>query len=120
LEKKAFPGRKVCGEYLSATNLPLFERLGIVQPFLDLAGPEVTRVGLFAGRLTLRADLPRGLGERWGRALGRETLDALLLDQARRAGAAIRQPHAVTYLERCGEVWEGRAEGRDHSERFDF
>ena len=29
LERKEFPRRKVCGEYLSATNLPLLDHLGV-------------------------------------------------------------------------------------------
>ena len=37
LERAAFPRRKVCGEYLSGTNLPLFERLGLGNVFRDLA-----------------------------------------------------------------------------------
>src|SRR5262249_40994517 len=47
-EKKSFPRRKVCGEYLSATSLPLLDRLGVGEQFRDLAGPPVCRVGLFA------------------------------------------------------------------------
>jgi flavin-dependent dehydrogenase len=120
LEKKSFPRRKVCGEYLSATNLPLFERLGIVKPFLELSGPDVTRVGLFTGRLTLRSDLPRDPSNRWGRALGRESLDGLLLDKAREAGALIHQPATVTRLERLGDIWEGQAEDREMGQRWTF
>ena len=39
VERKAFPRRKVCGEYLSATNLPLLDRLGLAEYFLESAGP---------------------------------------------------------------------------------
>ena len=53
LERKPFPRRKVCGEYLSATNLPLFRHLGLADAFLDAAGPDVCRVGLFAGETIL-------------------------------------------------------------------
>src|SRR5712671_287015 len=74
LERKTFPRRKVCGEYLSATNLPLLEALGVADLFRAAAGPSVTRVGLFAGSSTLTASLPQPLGRRaeWGRALSRE------------------------------------------------
>src|SRR5438094_753055 len=88
LEKKSFPRRKVCGEYLSATTLPLLEELGFADEFEALAGPPVTRVGLFAGGSMIEAPLPIS-GDYWGRALGRETLDTLLLDAAARAGAEI-------------------------------
>jgi flavin-dependent dehydrogenase len=100
LEQKTFPRRKVCGEYLSATNLPLLEHLGIAEAFRAAAGPPVRRVGLFAGTACLGADLPRPSGRAgdWGRALGREHLDTLLLDGAARAGVAVRQPAAVVDL----------------------
>src|SRR5438105_12135779 len=67
LERKAFPRRKVCGEYLSATNLPLFQHLGVADAFHAAAGPDVRRVGLFAGAAVLSADLPRpaGNGRGW-------------------------------------------------------
>jgi flavin-dependent dehydrogenase len=95
LEQKDFPRRKVCGEYLSATNWPLFEALGLAAAFGHNAGPDVRRVGLFAGRSSICVELPQhrtgGLA-RWGRALGRERLDALLLEQAAADGACVLQP----------------------------
>src|SRR6185369_17271142 len=33
IEKSVFPRRKVCGEYVSGTSLPLFRDLGIEQQF---------------------------------------------------------------------------------------
>src|SRR5271156_5764696 len=84
VERKAFPRRKVCGEYLSATNLPLLDRLGVGNVFRTSAGPEVRRVGLFAGDVQLAADLPE-VDAGWGRALCRDRLDTLLLSNA--AGA---------------------------------
>src|SRR5271170_2576557 len=85
VERKAFPRRKVCGEYLSATNLPLFDRLGLADEFRDRAGPAVQRVALFAGNRTVTAPLPRFAARsgEWGRALGREHLDTILVDRAR-------------------------------------
>lgn len=109
LERKAFPRRKVCGEYLSATNLPLLDRLGVAAAFHDSAGPDVTRVGLFAGEAILESGLPRPDGTGWGRALARETLDTLLLHHAAGAGADVRQPWTATALERDGDGWRCRA-----------
>src|SRR5580704_6165585 len=45
VEKVSFPRRKVCGEFLSATNLPLLRHLGLAESFLELAGPDVRQVG---------------------------------------------------------------------------
>src|SRR5262245_17700806 len=41
VEKSTFPRRKVCGEFISATTLPLLRALGIADSYLALAGPEV-------------------------------------------------------------------------------
>jgi menaquinone-9 beta-reductase len=102
IERKDFPRRKVCGEYLSATNLPLFDRLGIGEIFRDLAGPPVKQVGLFAGETMTQAELPRPAqrnGE-WGRALSREHLDTWLLHHSRTAGVDTYQPWTVAALTR--------------------
>src|SRR4051794_8100714 len=109
VERKLFPRRKVCGEYLSATNLPLLDELGIGADFRGRAGPEVRRVGLYAGHTILTSNLPRfpGRVDGWGRALGRECLDTLLVEKAAAAGAEIWQPWDVRSLEygnRCGGV----------------
>jgi menaquinone-9 beta-reductase len=94
VEKKNFPRRKVCGEFISATSLPLLRELRIGEAFLEAAGPEVRRVGLFARDTVLAADMPQSSDSsaRWGRALGREHLDLLLLAAAKRAGADVWQP----------------------------
>jgi flavin-dependent dehydrogenase len=117
VERKTFPRWKVCGEYLSATNLPLLERLGLAEYFLDSAGPPVNRVGLFAGNAVLSAELPRPGGRTagWGHALGREHLDTFLLDRAARAGAAVYQPYSVAALHRDGIGFHcrARAHGKD-------
>ncbi len=97
VEKQRFPRRKVCGECIAASNLPLLEALGIGADFMATAGPEQRQVALMFGERTVIADLPAAPGprHRWGRALGRETLDTLLLDAARNAGAVVLQPWAV-------------------------
>ena len=102
LEKTPFPRRKVCGEFISATTLPLFRALGIEETFLDMAGPPVRKVGVYAGEHMLMAPMPvnGAASERWGRALGREHLDTLLLDSARQAGVDVKQPWVATKLAR--------------------
>jgi menaquinone-9 beta-reductase len=102
VEKAAFPRRKVCGEFISATTLPLLHEIGVGEAFSNFAGPEVRRVGLFANDTTLAAPLPHPtvLSCRWGRALGREHLDLLLLDAAARAGARVWQPWSAIELRR--------------------
>jgi flavin-dependent dehydrogenase len=62
----------------------------------------VRRVGVFANDVQLAATMPTTANapDPWGRALGREHLDLLLLQAAARAGATIRQPAKVTALRR--------------------
>ena len=97
VERQHFPRRKVCGECIAASNLPLLQALGIGAAVDACAGPELRRVTFWHGDDAVTADLPAADHERhaWGRALGRETLDGLLLEQARAAGASVFQPWVV-------------------------
>lgn len=108
VEKRSFPRRKVCGECIAASNLPLLEALGIGPAFEAIAGPELRKVALMRGDQTIIADLPAAAHEkyRWGRALGRETLDTLLIEQAGAAGAHVLQPYFVQAIE--GEIGNWR------------
>lgn len=102
VEKQAFPRRKVCGECIAASNLPLLQALGIdLAAFKAAAGAPLRRVAVLQGAQQLDFDLPAAprAGMEWGHALGRETLDPLLLDLAREAGAVVWQPWAVDALE---------------------
>jgi flavin-dependent dehydrogenase len=101
VEKQAFPRRKVCGECIAASNLALLDALGIGEKFRAIAGPPLRRVAWCTGETTIETDLPPladGLhpgSQPWGRTLGREHLDTLLLDRARELGATILQPCTV-------------------------
>jgi len=112
IEKQCFPRRKVCGECIAASNLPLLEALGIGPAFEAGAGPELRKVALMRGDRSIVADLPAAAHQkyRWGRALGRETLDTLLLEQARAAGAQVLQPWSVHAID--GAVGDWRCEVR--------
>lgn len=100
VEKAAFPRRKVCGEFLSATNLPLFEDLGIREAVLGAAGSPVEALAIYEGDTVIASPMPRIRGRRQlrGVALGRDRLDALLLDEAARHGAVRFQPARATSL----------------------
>lgn len=99
VERKVFPRRKVCGEFVSATNWPLLESLGIAEAFADQAGPPVTRTAILVDKSSAEAALPRpeGNDRPWGRALSREHLDTLILARAAAEGVDVRQPwHCAT------------------------
>lgn len=95
IEKARFPRRKVCGEYVASGAWPVLRALGASARIEPDAGPAVRRVGFFAAETRLDAAMPAHAGS-WGRAIGRETLDAALLEQAARAGAEVLQPWAAT------------------------
>jgi flavin-dependent dehydrogenase len=100
IEKQRFPRRKVCGECIAASNLPLLDALGIGDAFRAVAGPELRRVALLCGGQSVSAALPASEDARypWGRALGRELLDGLLLQRAKALGASVLQPCAAQSL----------------------
>jgi len=107
VERQRFPRRKVCGECLAASNLPLLQTLGVGEAFDACAGPELSQVTLLRGDRSVTADLPAADHDRypWGRALGRETLDTLLLEQARAAGATVLQPWSVQAILGAAGAW---------------
>jgi len=106
VEKAAFPRRKVCGEYISATTWPLLDAMGVGAALSRLAGPAITRIGVFAGRSSrvTAAPAPRERIERRGRALGREHLDTALLRAAQDAGADVFQPWGLDAYAENGDL----------------
>src|SRR5947199_10161016 len=69
VERQSFPRRKVCGECVAASNLPLLDALGVGAAFATRAGAELHRVALMRGAETLVAPLPPAAApHRWGRA----------------------------------------------------
>ena len=117
LERRPFPRRKVCGECLAASNLSVLDELGVGEAFRDRAGPELRRLALLRGDSRVLAELPSGEapGRRWGRALGRETLDTLLRDQARAAGVTVLQPCAVQSVDGSMGDWRIGVRASDSS-----
>ncbi len=107
VESQRFPRPKVCGECIAASNLPLLDALGIGAAFEATAGPALRQVQLLRGDRVVTAALPAASPARhpWGRALGRETLDALLLEQARAMGADVLQPCRVQAILGHAGAW---------------
>ena len=118
VEKAAFPRRKVCGEFISATTWPLLRSLGVVADLEPFAGPPVRRVGLFAGEVMVDAAMPAPPGtDAWGRAIGREHLDQALLQAAVRAGAVLWQPWSAVGLEEGSDGCKVTIADRDGATR---
>ena len=97
VEQHPYPRQKVCGECLTPAGLALLHDLGVGERVLERAGPELTHVGWMSQRPTLIAALPPCTDgpHRYGRALGRDTLDSLLLARAAALGVEVMQPARV-------------------------
>jgi flavin-dependent dehydrogenase len=112
VEKAAFPRRKVCGEFISATTWPLLRRLDVARRLLALAGAPVRRVGFYSGNTVVHAPMPApDDSDAWGRAVGRESLDLELLEAAARTGARVFQPCSVEACEDEGTGWRASVAG---------
>ncbi|MDB5852649.1 MAG: FAD-dependent oxidoreductase [Herminiimonas sp.] len=94
VEKQQFPRRKVCGECIAASVLPLLGQLGVGQALNEVAGAELKHVALVGRAATVSAPLPAfdHPTHAWGRAVDREHLDGLLLARAGEVGVALFQP----------------------------
>jgi flavin-dependent dehydrogenase len=97
IEQSVYPRQKVCGECISAGSLELFDALGIGAAFRDMAGPELSRVGWMGSLTLLAAEFPACAegAYAYGRAIGRDRLDALLIERARLVGVRVLQPAKV-------------------------
>ncbi len=97
IEKQEFPRRKVCGECIAASNLPLLDTLGIGDEFARMAGAELRELVLMSRSHVVPAFLPQAEHpiHRFGRALGRESLDPLLLRRAASCGVQVMQPFSA-------------------------
>jgi menaquinone-9 beta-reductase len=94
IEQHSFPRPKVCGECIAAGNLSLLDHLGIGRAFQRLAGPELRQIGWMGAGAMVIADMPACANGpyRFGRALGRESLDTLLMERAATVGVSVLQP----------------------------
>ncbi|WP_026381837.1 NAD(P)/FAD-dependent oxidoreductase [Afifella pfennigii] len=104
VERMSFPRRKVCGEFISATSLAVIDGVGIGEAFRRAAGPQVRRLAFFGGERVVEAAMPAAPGAGFGRALGRDVLDDLLVSEAARSGARLFQPWRALALERRGAL----------------
>ena len=115
VEREPFPRRKVCGEFLSGPSWELLDALGVRHALEPRAGPPVRSLGFFCGETVVVASAP---GRHEGRAVGRDQLDAVLLERAAALGAHVVQPAVVEGLVREAGLWHARIRerGGDHRE----
>ena len=114
VEKGAFPRKRVCGEFVSATTFPVLDAMGVGEALRAAGGPPTRRVGMYVGEATFTGAMPVVEGERWGRTLARAVLDPTLLAAARAAGVEVYQPWKAVGMDRDadGHVLRIESEGR--------
>ncbi len=81
VERSSFPRHKVCGEFFSPEILPVLERAGVLQTFLDMKPSTVRRLRIVLGEREKSAALPEA-----AYGLSRFTYDHLLWREAMRLG----------------------------------
>ena len=118
VEKQRFPRRKVCGECIAASNLPLLDALGIGPEFARLAGFELRRVALMRGSETIFAPLPAAEAaiHQYGRALGRgDPAGARRLGRCTGREATLPAPQGLRRMHRreqpAAAAWAGHRRG---------
>ena len=101
-EQTVFPRQKVCGECLGPASLELLDELGLGSRVSEFAGPAIREVAWMVRERTIVAEMPACLDGRhaYGRAIGRDSLDTLLLERAQWEGVDIVQPGKVRHV--CG------------------
>lgn len=116
VEQHRYPRRKVCGECIAAGNLTLLDELGLGDAFRTAAGPELREVGWMDATAIVSTAMPacESGSYRYGRALGRELLDAELLARARALGVAVLQPARVRSVRGGVGGFECAIESLDH------
>jgi len=102
IEQHRYPRRKVCGECLAPGTLASLDALGVGASLQDVAGPELRQLGWMGEGRPVIADMPvcTDAPYRYGRALGRQYLDTLLLERARSVGVQVLQPARMRKI--CG------------------
>ena len=109
VEKSAFPRRKVCGEFMSATNLALLDRLGVGDAWRAAAGPEIRRVGFFGGD-DRRAPMPQAREGRLRPRAGARPARHAAARSGATAGAEMFQPwRAIDIARRAASCTPSRS-----------
>ena len=95
LDPSRFPRDKLCGEYLSPEGAAALDGFGLAREVSLAGGCPVTRVRLTTPRGRILDAEVVGDDDRPGLALGRSTLDALLVASCREAGVTVMEESRV-------------------------
>jgi geranylgeranyl reductase family protein len=119
LERARFPREKVCGDYVEPRGLAILRDMGCLETLEARAPLPITESSTYVdGVVRYRGPIPfYGGDERTpthGYIVPREDLDAVMLEGAEVAGAAVHQETGVTgvHVDRSGVAVEARRHGR--------
>jgi flavin-dependent dehydrogenase len=107
IDKRLFPREKLCGDFLSPINWPLFERLRIREHILSLKPERIAsfRISTFFGQeVTLPFPVQNGQPS-FGLGLRRSVLDKLLMEKAEQEGVVIKQGFKPSGLKQEKNGW---------------
>jgi geranylgeranyl reductase family protein len=103
VDKATFPREKTCGDGLTPGSVAVLDRMGVLAELESAGALRIRGARLYApnGRFAeVQFEELAGSPHPFGLTLPRKTLDALLLEEARRAGARFMSPLRVTGLVR--------------------
>ncbi len=101
IEQSSYPRQKVCGECLGPASLRILDELGVTERLRGCVGPEIRSVAWMTRTRTVIADMPPCTTGpyRYGRAIGRDLLDAAMLRRAMELGVRVIQPARARRLQ---------------------
>ena len=113
VDRTTFPRDKPCAEYLSPAAEPLLRELGVLDTIVNTGPgrPRGFRIytpngGMFQGDFAGTCDATGRPFFETGLAVPRYTLDAILVEGARRAGASVSENWTLGSIERdSGGIW---------------
>ena len=112
VERAAFPRRKVCGEFVSATTLPVLDAMGVGETLREAGGLPTRKAGLYLRDETFVSPMPPLDGpDPWGRTMARAVLDPTILAAAQEKGVDVYQPYKAVGME-SGHIVTVEREGR--------
>lgn len=103
LDKEKFPRDKLCGDFINPSNWPTLRRLGAQDEILRATAERVDHFRI-TSHCGAEAAVPMPM-RAFGVPLARATLDKILLDAARRAGAAAFEQSKIKALQRGSMDW---------------
>ncbi len=103
IEREKFPRHKLCGEFVSPECIRHFNDLGVAEQMLDASGDRIVATNFYSQSGRSVSVPSEWFGGTNALGISRDVMDAVLLDQARRAGADVLEETQLIDVEPDGE-----------------